>query len=86
MYLGSLSKNESLDIQVQLYVPINLGNEYANRTGEVDWALVIEEDYDVASGIKPPSTGINNKLFSTYASIILSSLIIILSSNIEICI
>lgn len=40
--LGTLRKGESLDLKVELDVPIELGNEYANRVGEVDWVFLAE--------------------------------------------
>ena len=40
--LGQLSKGETLKLDVQLEVPITLGNEYAHRVGEVDWVFLVE--------------------------------------------
>ena len=40
--LGTLSKGESLNLKVELDVPIELGNEYANRVGEVHWVFLAE--------------------------------------------
>ena len=40
--LGTLKKGESLNLKVELDVPIELGNEYANRLGEVDWVFLAE--------------------------------------------
>lgn len=40
--LGTLSKGESLNLKVELDVPIELGNVYANRVGEVDWVFLAE--------------------------------------------
>ena len=40
--LGTLSTGESLTLKVELDVPIELGNEYANRVGEVDWVFKTE--------------------------------------------
>lgn len=40
--LGTLSKGESLNLKVELDVPIELGNEYANRVGEADWVFLAE--------------------------------------------
>ena len=40
--LGTLSTGESLTLRVELDVPIELGNEYANRVGEVDWVFLAE--------------------------------------------
>ena len=53
--LGSLRRNKSLTLQVELDVPIELGNEYANRVGEVDWIFTVEayDDPDVDN----PKTG-----------------------------
>ena len=42
VYLGTLRKGESLKLRVELNVPVEMGNEYANRTGEVDWVFVAE--------------------------------------------
>ena len=40
--LGTLRKGESLNLKVELDVPIELGNAYANRVGEVDWVFLAE--------------------------------------------
>ena len=40
--LGRLRRGESLKLDVVLTVPIDLGNEYANRVGEVDWVFTVE--------------------------------------------
>ena len=42
VYLGTLAKGQSLMLYVELDVPITLGNEYANRVGEVDWVFLAE--------------------------------------------
>lgn len=40
--LGTLYKDETLSLKVELDVPIELGNEYARRVGEVDWVFLAE--------------------------------------------
>lgn len=40
--LGTLSTGESLTLKVELDVPMELGNEYASRVGEVDWVFLAE--------------------------------------------
>lgn len=40
--LGKLLTGESLKLKVELDVPMDLGNEYAFRTGEVDWVFLAE--------------------------------------------
>ncbi len=47
--LGALRYGESLDLTVELTVPADLGNEYAERSGEVDWIFTAEELNDGAS-------------------------------------
>lgn len=48
--LGTLNKNESMSFDVTLEVPIEMGNEYAIRSGEVDWIFTIEAfDYPTPS-------------------------------------
>lgn len=42
VYLGTLYRGESTKLNVELNVPIELDNEYANRIGEVDWVFVVE--------------------------------------------
>ena len=50
--LGQFNRNESTSIKVELTIPIELDNRYANRIGEVDWIFVVEA-FDRPSG---PST------------------------------
>lgn len=41
--LGEFAPNESRELIVELEVPIEMGNEFMNRVGEVDWVFVVEE-------------------------------------------
>ena len=49
--LGKFAPGESTKLTVSLHIPIELGNEYANRVGEVDWVFTVEE---VSSGSNIP--------------------------------
>ena len=40
--LGTFRTGETATLKVELTVPIDLGNEYANRVGEVDWIFHVE--------------------------------------------
>lgn len=42
VYLGSLRRGRSMTLDVELTVPATLGNDYANRKGEVDWVFTFE--------------------------------------------
>lgn len=55
VYLGSFRKNGKIILRVELDVPIELGNEFAHRTGEVDWLFTVEA-YDDPS-VDNPKTG-----------------------------
>ncbi len=41
--LGTLSRGQTMELTVELQVPIELDNRYANRVGEVDWIFTVEE-------------------------------------------
>lgn len=56
VYLGYLSKNNSMKLEVELSVDIEMGNEYANRIGEVDWVFLVEE-YNVPDDDDGPGGG-----------------------------
>ena len=53
--LGTFRKNGSINLKVELDVPITLGNEFAHRVGEVDWLFTVEA-YDDPS-YDNPKTG-----------------------------
>ncbi len=40
--LGTFRSGDTTTLKVELSVPIELGNEYANRVGEVDWVFHVE--------------------------------------------
>lgn len=41
-FLGTFRTGETVTLKVELSVPSELGNEYANRVGEVDWIFHVE--------------------------------------------
>lgn len=41
--LATVPRGKSIELTVVLGVPLDLGNEYANRVGEVDWVFTAEE-------------------------------------------
>ena len=43
VFLGEFSKGLKGRLTAELTVPIEMGNEYADRMGEVDWEFMIEE-------------------------------------------
>ena len=65
VYLGTLTRRRSTDLKLELDVPIELGNEYANRVGEVDWVFYVE-------GHDNPKTGDTNNLTLPLVSMLVS--------------
>ena len=51
--LGEFDPEEKTELTVELHVPMEMGNEYANRVGEVDWVFMVEELNDPDA----PATG-----------------------------
>ncbi len=46
VYLGELRWGQKVNLEVELTVPIELGNEYMDRIGEVDWVFMVEGYHD----------------------------------------
>lgn len=42
VFLGTFRTGETTTLKVELTVPVELGNEFANRVGEVDWVFHVE--------------------------------------------
>ena len=53
--LGKLNRYKSLKLDVTLTVPVELGNEFAYREGEIDWQFSFEEGHNPESAT--PKTG-----------------------------
>ena len=44
--LGTIAYGDMFKLDVELEMPIELGNEYANRIGEVDWVFTVQQVVD----------------------------------------
>ena len=81
--LAQLNLNESTLVNVDLDVPITMGNEYANRQGEVDWIFTVEAFNHGEGGDDPekgnlPATGDNGKMILWFCGAALSGAILVL--------
>ncbi len=76
--LDTLRKNDALTLTLELEVPADLGNEYANRAGEVDWVFVVEEYDDANPDI--PQTGDHSHimLYATLMAVSFMGIILLL--------
>ena len=63
VYLGMLRYKKNMTLKAKLEVPITMGNEFADRIGEVDWVFVIEErnESNGGGGGRPSSGGSGEK-------------------------
>ena len=52
--LGEFRRGDEVELTVKLSAPIELGNEYANRIGEIDWVFIAEQHDDP---VETPETG-----------------------------
>ncbi len=58
MPLGDLRFGEELTLTAELEVPLELGNEYANCVGEVDWVFLVEGFDDPVTEEVPDTPGL----------------------------
>ena len=76
--LGELKPGESLSLNVNLSVPIEMGNEYANRVGEVDWVFTVEEVPEPLpdTGLSQTGDGVPFKLIAAVVGVAAIALVV----------
>lgn len=76
--LGTLYSGGEVNLDITLDVPLELGNEYQNAVGYLDWQFKVEEFPVESSDPKPPQTGDNSNLSLYIALMSVSGLALII--------
>lgn len=77
VYLGTFYSGAEIDLNVTLDVPIDLGNEYQEAVGYLDWQFKVEELPVEPDDPKPPQTGDTTNLHLYIALASVSGLVFI---------
>lgn len=76
VYLGTVYSGGSVDLDVELTVPVELDNRYMNAVGMLDWEFMVEELEIEPSDPTLPPTGDNTDL-GLYLALAVGSLALI---------
>lgn len=85
VYLGTFYSGAEIDLNVILDVPLELGNEYQEAIGYLDWQFKVEELPVEPDDPKPPQTGDTTNLI-LYIVLALISGIVLISLAIFTCV
>ncbi len=78
VYLGTFYSGAEVDLNVTLDVPTELGNEYQDAVGYLDWQFKVEELPIEPDDPKPPQTGDTSNLQLYMALAVVSGFFLIL--------
>ena len=80
VYLGTVYSGGEIKLNVTLDVPADMGNEFKNAVGLIDWQFKVEELPISPDDPKPPKTGDNSNIAIWLLVCIISLAVIVLSS------
>ena len=76
VYLGTVFSGGTVNLDVTLEVPVEMGNEFKDAAGYVDWSFKVEELPVESTDPKPPQTGDNTQIIK-YVVIMAASAVVI---------
>ena len=77
VYLGTLYSGGEVNLNVILDVPVELGNDYQDAIGYLDWEFMIEEYEIEPTDPEPPKTGDESQIL-LWAGLMVGSLVMLL--------
>lgn len=81
VYLGTLFSGGEVNLVLNLDVPVELGNEYQDAIGYIDWEFKVEELPVDPDDPKPPQTGDTFGIYFWIMLMVLSGIILVVLSR-----
>lgn len=76
--LGTLYSGGKVNLDVSLHMPTDVGNEFSNKIGYLDWEFMVQEFPIESSDPKPPQTGDTSTIIPWIVTFVSSIFILVI--------